>query len=87
MSSKTTPDVYDKILAKDKDQFLKQTLYGGDRFRNPFSQIAANTDTELGMVDAIDKGVRELMTSDNTTEQYEKMQSEGFWGRSNLGIG
>ena len=80
------PDVYDKILAKDKDQFLKQTLYGGDRFRNPFSQIAANTDTELGMVDAIDKGVRELMTSDNTTEQYEKMQSEGFWGGAILGL-
>ena len=80
------PDVYDKILAKDKDQFLKSTLYGGDRFRNPFSQIAANTDTELGMVDAIDKGVRELLTSSNTTEQYEKIKSQGFWGGAILGL-
>ena len=51
----------------------------------PDGTLAAHA-KRLGMVDAIDKGVRELMTSDNTTEQYEKMQSEGFWGGAILGL-
>ena len=80
------PDVYEKILDADKDQFAKQQLYGGKRFRNPFSETAAGADTEMGLVDAVDVGTREYLTTGNTTEMHEKMQSEGFWGGAILGL-
>lgn len=82
----TRNPTYEKILASDKDQFLKETLYGGNRYRNPYSTTAFSTDTEMGMVDAIDTGVRELLTTGNTTEQWENLQSEGFLGGAVLGL-
>ena len=83
---KNHPEVYEKILDKDKDQFLKQMLYGDQKFRNPFSQTAATTDISRGMIDAIDEGTREFLMSGNTTEAYEKLASESFLGGAILGL-
>ena len=77
---------YEKMLDKAKDVMNKEILYGGRRSVNPYSQTAARTDMDLGMIDAVDEGMREYFTSGNTTEQWENMKKEGFWGGAVLGL-
>ena len=84
-TSKSFP-TYEKIIAAPKDEFVKEMLYKGDIYRNPYSRIAASTDTEMGMADAIDVGVRKLLMTGNTTQQYEELKQEGFWGGAILGL-
>ena len=79
-------ETYNEMLDKAKDDMNKEILYGGRRSVNPYSQTAARTDMDLGMIDAVDEGMREYFTSGNTTEQWENMKKEGFWGGAVLGL-
>ena len=56
------------------------------RFRNPYSQVGATMDTEIGLVDQVRLALPKLWGSDDTTEQWVDMKKEGFWGGSVLGL-
>lgn len=77
---------YEKILSSKKDEDLKKTYYGNPRYRNRLSTTAYNTDVSMGVIDAIDEGVRELMTTGNATDQWIKLTQEDFWGGAFLGL-
>lgn len=74
------------IEDKAKDDAKKATKFGEGYFRNPYSFIAANTDPEMGLVDATRAGARELFGDKETTEQWRDMQKESFWGGAILGL-
>ncbi|QDP68135.1 MAG: hypothetical protein Unbinned1473contig1000_13 [Prokaryotic dsDNA virus sp.] len=82
----TSFPTYESLSSADKNEFLVDILYGGKRFRNPFSETAAGVDTDMGLIDAVDEGARKLWMSDSTTEKWEEMKSEGFWGGAVLGL-
>ena len=77
---------YEKILSSKKDEDLKKTYYGNPRYRNRLSTTAYNTDVSMGVIDAIDEGVRELYTTGNATDQWIKLTQEDFWGGAFLGL-
>jgi len=74
------------IEDKAKDDVKKGTKFGEGYFRNPYSFVAANTDPEMGLVDATRVGARELFGDKETTEQWRDMQKESFWGGAILGL-
>jgi len=82
----TSYPTYEKILSSKKDEDLKKTYYGNPRYRNRLSTTAYNTDVSMGVIDAIDEGVRELMTTGNATDQWIKLTQEDFWGGAFLGL-
>lgn len=82
-SPKTVGELIDD---KAKDDAKKGVKFGEGYFRNPYSFIAANTDPEMGLVDATRAGARELFGDKETTEQWRDMQKESFWGGAILGL-
>ena len=83
--SSTSHPIYDSIIAEAKDKFQKNILYGEEKYRNPYSGVAASTDTDLGMIDDAKKGGK-LFKSSNTTEQWNELHSQNFWEGSLLGL-
>lgn len=82
-AGKTLGQIIDE---KAKDNAKKGVKFGEGYFRNPYSFVAANTDPEMGIVDATREGARELFGDKGTTEQWRDMQKEGFWGGAILGL-
>lgn len=82
-AGKTLGQIIDE---KAKDNAKKGVKFGEGYFRNPYSFVAANTDPEMGIVDATRAGARELFGDKETTEQWRDMQKEGFWGGAILGL-
>ena len=83
--SSTSHPIYDSIIAEAKDKFQKNILYGEEKYRNPYSGVAASTDTDLGMIGDAKKGGK-LFKSPNTTEQWNELHSQNFWEGSLLGL-
>ena len=79
-------DEYDDIDSKVTDNFRKGVKFGERQYRNPYSFVAAHTDTDMGMVDATRAGMVELWGDKSTTQQWREMQQQGFWGGAILGL-
>ena len=80
---KTSFDIANDALF---DSYKKQTKYGDKQYRNRFSTAAANTDVSMGIVEAVRKGMREVVGDDETTINWTKLQQEDFWGGAFIGL-
>ena len=76
---------YEAIINESQDRSLKEFFYGEKQYRNPYSAVAATTDTDIGFIDAIKLG-KDIFQSDNTTEQWDKLHSQNFWEGALLGV-
>ena len=76
---------YEAIINESQDRSLKEFFYGEKQYRNPYSAVAATTDTDIGFLDAIKLG-KDIFQSDNTTEQWDKLHSQNFWEGALLGV-
>ncbi len=86
---KSKHSTYLKTLNKDeKEKFIhskvidkarKEIKYGKEGYENPFSNIAAGTKPNKGIVDYSREGLREVLGDNNTTTQWERLKEEGFW--------
>ena len=76
---------YEAIINESQDRSLKEFFYGEKQYRNPYSAVAATTDTDIGFLDAIKLG-KDIFQSDNTTEQWDELHSQNFWEGALLGV-
>lgn len=83
---KVSSSVYDEIDSKVTDNFRKDVKFGDRQYRNPYSFVAAHTDTSMGIVDAARVGLVEVWGDKSTTQQWIEMQQQGFWGGAILGL-
>ena len=68
------------------DEVIKQVKYGDPTYRNKYSQTAATTDLDEGVVEAARGSFTEFLGDKTTTEQWSDMQKESFWGGALLGV-
>lgn len=66
------------------DQAKEKDIEG--RFFNPYSQKANQTDLTMGMLDANRKGMRYVLGSEGTTQEWSDLEKQSFWGGAILGL-
>ena len=77
-------DYIDQVI----DEAIRVTKYGVQRdYTNPFSQFAAQTDTDEGMIDFARGSTRESFGIDETPQEWTTETKQGFWGGAVLGLG
>lgn len=94
------PTNFDKVNDKVKDYARKGIKYYNDygvegldydkaaegRYRNPFSQIAANLDTEMGIVDASLSFGEKISENIGAPKEWADLEKQSFWGGAILGL-
>lgn len=94
------PTNFDKVNAKVLDYARKGIKYYNDygvegldydkavegRTVNPFSEIAAKVDTEMGLIDASRQSGEILSENLGATKEWSDLTKEGFWGGALLGL-
>jgi hypothetical protein len=85
-SAPTPKSSFDIAHSAVLDKYRKQVKYGDRPYRNRFSNAAATTDLDMGLVDASRVGLREVVGDDETTVEWSKMKKEEFWMGSVLGL-
>ena len=94
------PTNFDKVNAKVLDYARKGIKYYQDygvegldydkavegRTVNPFSEIAAKVDTEMGLIDASRQYGEILSENIGATKEWSDLTKEGFWGGALLGL-
>ena len=87
LSPRPTPkSMFDIAHSAVLDKYRKQIKYGDKQYRNRYSNAAATTDLDMGLVDASRAGLRQVLGDDETTDQWSKMKKEEFWMGSYLGL-
>jgi hypothetical protein len=80
------PTMYDELHSEVLNNARRDIKYGEDRFRNPFSGVAASTDTSEGIVDVVRKALPKTWGDSSTTTAWADMKKQGFWGGAILGV-